>query len=145
MELEFTYLEMLLIYFALKSTPKSVDQWEMERDAEPKFTLSDEERAQWGIEYTGRTFTVHLPNRPAMPNADAWRFLSAPSVKRELTQPDLEVALLSVKGGVWGYEERDYVFALKDKLSGYLQSFQAFDALSRLPREVVIAAAEGKL
>ena len=144
MELEFTVFEMLLIYFALRNTPKTVDQWELERDAEPKFTLSGEERAQWGIEYTGKTFAVNIPDE-AKPKAETWQALSASTVKREFTKSDLEAALLSVKGGAWGYEERDYVFALMDKLGGYLDSFQAFDALSRLPREVVIAAAEGKL
>ena len=145
MELEFTYLEMLFIYHALLSTPKTVDQWELERDAEPKFTLSEEERNFWGITYEGKTFRVNIPNRPAGSAADCWQALSVPTVKREFTKPDLEAALLSVKGGAWGFEERDYVFALMDKLSSYLQSFDALDALSRLPREVVIAAAEGKL
>ena len=145
MELEFTYLETLLIYYALLTTPKTVDQWELERDAEPKFTLSEEERKPWGITYEGKTFRVNIPNRRAGSAADCWQALSAPTVKREFTKPDLEVALLSVKGGVWGCEERDYVFALMDKLSSYLQSFDALDALSRLPHEVVMKAAEGKL
>ena len=145
MELEFTYLEMLFIYHALLNTPKTVDQWELERDAEPKFTLSEEEREFWGITYQGKSFRANILNRPAGSAADCWQALSAPTVKREFTKPDLEVALLSVKGGVWGCEERDYVFALMDKIGGYLQSFQAFDALSKLPHEVVMKAAEGKL
>ena len=145
MELEFTYLEMLLIYHALLNTPKTVDRWELERDAEPKFTLSEEERKVWGIIYQGKSFRVNIPNRPATSTADTWQALSAPTVKREFTKPDLEMALSSVRACAWGLEERDYVFALMDKLGSYLQSFDALDALSRLPREVVIAAAEGKL
>ena len=77
--------------------------------------------------------------------AETWQALSAPTVKREFTKPNLEVALFSVKACAWGLEERDYVFALMDKLSSYLQSFDALDALSRLPREVVMKAVGGKL
>ena len=141
MEFTFTISETLLIYYALVNSQMLPGRWEMEREAEPKFMLDEETRKTWGIEYQETGFSVSGKKTAT----ELWQALNAPTVKLDLERSDIEIALNAMNVCAFRRAERDYVLRLLDKLGTYQRSFQAMDALSRLPREVVMKAAEGKL